>query len=71
MIKKVEEAQIQIAELTSRVFAISKLSSLEYNFLEGITAFIYICMYISFLTVLPPALCDEHPQCGAQRLVHR
>ena len=51
--------QIQIAELTSRVFAVSKLSSLESNFWGGRTAFIYISVYISFLTALPPALCEE------------
>lgn len=62
--------QIQIAELTSRVFAISKLSSLESNFFGGVTALIYIYMYICFLTVLPSAFCDEHPQCRAQRVVH-
>lgn len=72
--------QIQIAELTSRVFAISKLSSLESYFFgggswggAGITAFIYISMYIfltvglqlcvmSILSAVPGGLCTDQKE---------
>lgn len=58
-----EEVQIQIAELTSAVIPIPKLSSLESIFIyllffkgQGVTAFISIFMHLSFPTAVPPAL---------------
>lgn len=60
--------QIQIAELTSRVVAISKLSSLESNFFGGGVNCIYLHFYVhllshnaasSFLSAGPRGLCAD------------